>query len=160
ELAQVDDRQQLAPHVGETLDPALGARHARGARGHAEHLAGLLARHQVQVAGHAQRHPDPLAPRRGLLVQLRGHGTPAPLEFGEQLEGPVPEGLQLGLDDFWLTHVFGARTAGARAVWVTRTASPVPWRPADRATPASPCSRPLPAAGPRSGRSPGPWRSP
>ena len=97
EVPEIDDRQQLAAHVGEALDPAPGARHPGGARRHAQHLARLLARHQVQVPGHAQRHADPLAARGLLLAHLRRHGAAAPLELREQLERPVPQRLQFGL---------------------------------------------------------------
>src|SRR5450755_5011747 len=47
ELAQIDDRQEMAAHVGETLDPGFRSRHACKARRHARHFAGLLARDEI-----------------------------------------------------------------------------------------------------------------
>ena len=56
-----------------------------------------LARDQVQVPGHAQRDAHPLAAGARLGVRARGHRAPAPLELGEQIEGPVAQRLELEL---------------------------------------------------------------
>jgi hypothetical protein len=81
-LAQVNDRQQLTPHIGETLDPGLGARYTGHARGNSQHLACFFPRHQVKVAGHPQRDADPFAPRRAFRAHLRRHGATPPLQLG------------------------------------------------------------------------------
>ena len=54
EQPEIDDGQKLAAHIREALDPRLGARHARHAGRHAQHLTCLLTGNEVQVAGHAQ----------------------------------------------------------------------------------------------------------
>ena len=72
ELPQIDDRQQLAAHVREALDPRLRAGHARQRVRHAQHFARLFARHQVQLACHAHGDADPFAAGRAFLRHLRG----------------------------------------------------------------------------------------
>src|SRR6185437_10252784 len=53
ELAQIDDREKLAAHVSEPLDPRLGARHTRHASRYTEHFARLLTRDQVEISRHS-----------------------------------------------------------------------------------------------------------
>ena len=75
--------------VRQAFDPRLRARDTRQRRRQAEHFAGLLASHQIQITGHAQGHTDPLAAGGAFLAHLRGNGAAPTLELRQQLERPV-----------------------------------------------------------------------
>ena len=77
-MLQVDDRQQRAVHIGQTAQPGARTGHPRQLRGHTQHFAGFLARHQKQLAGQAQRHAHPFA--RGLLFGRAAGRTATRLE--------------------------------------------------------------------------------
>src|SRR3954468_11315748 len=85
-LAQVEDGKQLAANVRDALDPGLGAGHAGESGGYREHLAGLFARGEVQLASHAERHAHPLARARIFLCRGGSDRTATTLELGKQLE--------------------------------------------------------------------------
>ena len=70
-MLQVDDRQQRAVHIGQTAQPGARTGHPRQLRGHTQHFAGFLARHQKQLA-----HPF----ARGLLFGRAAGRTATRLE--------------------------------------------------------------------------------
>ena len=94
ELPQVEDRQDLAAHVGDAPQPWPRARHPGQRRRHAQDLAGLVARNEVGLAGHPQGDPDPFTGGGAVVRHLRRHRATAPLEFGEQVEGLVAQRLE------------------------------------------------------------------
>ena len=74
----------------QVLAPGTRVRPAR----YREHLAGLFARRQVQLAGHAECHAHPLARTRILRGRGGGDRAPTTLELGEQLEWTVAQGFE------------------------------------------------------------------
>ena len=65
-----------------TQDLAPG--YARQRRGESEHFAGFLARHQIELAGHARGHADPFRARDAGRLGAGGGVATTPFELREE----------------------------------------------------------------------------
>ena len=75
--------EQMAAHVGKSLDPVFSARYARQRGWHARNFAGLLARNEVELSGDAQGDAHPLTPDGAVVADLCRNRAAAPLKLGQ-----------------------------------------------------------------------------
>ena len=93
ERLQIHDGEQLAAEVRDPAQPRLRARDARDLLRHREHLANVAARGDEALGTEPEPDADPFVGRRRRAFARCDRGARAPLQFQQQLERPVCEGL-------------------------------------------------------------------
>src|SRR5210317_162255 len=141
---EVENRDQLAAHVGETRHPAARARYSRYCRRISKDLARLVSRRNKFLTTEAKRDSHFFRIRRDSGTMTGGGSAAATLEFEQQLEGLVDQAAQ----SFRLHRLIIPPTPGVYR------------RPGRLLRPASPGRRPRPGACPISGPWFHPWSSP